>query len=64
MSNNGEPCCGIPGSIAGMTNNAQRFRDLHTGPILRLPNCWDAASAAVIAAAGAPAVATTSAGVA
>ncbi|MEU6861420.1 isocitrate lyase/phosphoenolpyruvate mutase family protein [Glycomyces sp. NPDC046736] len=43
---------------------AERFRALHTGPILRLANCWDAASAAVIASAGAPAVATTSAGVA
>lgn len=48
-----------------MTNQtAARFRSLHTTPALRLPNCWDAASAAVIAAAGAPAVATTSAGVA
>src|SRR5688500_15627401 len=48
-----------------MTNDkAARFRSLHTTPALRLPNCWDAASAAVIAAAGAPAIATTSAGVA
>lgn len=48
-----------------MTNDkATRFRSLHTTPALRLPNCWDAASAAVIAAAGAPAIATTSAGVA
>lgn len=48
-----------------MTNDkAARFRSLHTTPPLRLPNCWDAASAAVIAAAGAPAIATTSAGVA
>lgn len=48
-----------------MTNQtAARFRSLHATPALRLPNCWDAASAAVIAAAGAPAVATTSAGVA
>lgn len=48
-----------------MTNDkAARFRSLHTAPALRLPNCWDAASAAIIAAAGAPAVATTSAGVA
>lgn len=48
-----------------MTNpTAARFRSLHTTPALRLPNCWDAASAAVIDAAGAPAVATTSAGVA
>ncbi|RRS00513.1 isocitrate lyase/PEP mutase family protein [Glycomyces terrestris] len=48
-----------------MTNElAQRFRSLHTTPPLLLPNCWDAGSAAVIAAAGAPAIATTSAGVA
>ncbi|GAA2139121.1 isocitrate lyase/PEP mutase family protein [Glycomyces algeriensis] len=48
-----------------MTNQtAARFRALHTTPALRLPNCWDAASAAVIAAAGAPAIATTSAGIA
>jgi len=48
-----------------MTNEkAARFRALHTTPALRLANCWDAASAAVIAAAGAPAIATTSAGVA
>ncbi|HEX2142905.1 MAG TPA: isocitrate lyase/phosphoenolpyruvate mutase family protein [Glycomyces sp.] len=45
-------------------DKAARFRSLHTTPALRLPNCWDAASAAVIAAAGAPAVATSSAGVA
>ncbi|MQM25948.1 isocitrate lyase/PEP mutase family protein [Glycomyces albidus] len=48
-----------------MTNElAQRFRTLHTTPPLLLPNCWDAASAAVIADAGARAIATTSAGVA
>lgn len=48
-----------------MTNEkAQRFRALHTNPALRLPNCWDAASAAVIEMAGAQAVATSSAGVA
>ncbi|SDE33537.1 isocitrate lyase/PEP mutase family protein [Glycomyces harbinensis] len=48
-----------------MTNDkAARFRSLHTTPPLRLPNCWDAGSAAVIAAAGAEAIATTSAGIA
>ncbi|MCD0444077.1 isocitrate lyase/phosphoenolpyruvate mutase family protein [Glycomyces sp. A-F 0318] len=48
-----------------MTNDkAARFRSLHTTPPLLLPNCWDAASAAVVAAAGAPAIATTSAGIA
>jgi 2-methylisocitrate lyase-like PEP mutase family enzyme len=42
-----------------------RFRALQTpGTPLVLVNAWDAASARVIAAAGAPAVATTSAGVA
>lgn len=40
------------------------FRDLHTSGLLILPNAWDAASAALMAAAGAKAVATTSAGVA
>jgi 2-methylisocitrate lyase-like PEP mutase family enzyme len=44
---------------------AQRLRDLHRGSeLLVLPNAWDPASAAVIQHAGAPAIATTSAGVA
>lgn len=44
---------------------AERFADLHLGPeILVLPNAWDAASAAVMADAGAKAVATSSAAVA
>ncbi len=44
---------------------AQRLRELHRGTeLLVLPNAWDAASAAVVQHAGAPAVATTSAGVA
>ncbi|MGW0202558.1 isocitrate lyase/phosphoenolpyruvate mutase family protein, partial [Nonomuraea sp. NPDC003201] len=42
---------------------AARFRDLHEGTVLVLPNAWDAASAALIEAAGARAIATTSAGV-
>ncbi|WP_433431827.1 isocitrate lyase/PEP mutase family protein [Nonomuraea sp. CA-141351] len=42
---------------------AARFRELHRGAVLVLPNAWDAASAALIQAAGAPAIATTSAGV-
>ncbi len=44
---------------------AQRFRALHVGsqPLV-LPNAWDAASARLFEAAGFPAVATTSAGVA
>jgi len=40
-----------------------RFRQLHTRRPLILPNAWDAVSARVIEAAGAPAIATTSAGV-
>ncbi len=44
---------------------AERFRELHRGPkILILANVWDAASARVIEAAGFPAIATSSAGVA
>jgi 2-methylisocitrate lyase-like PEP mutase family enzyme len=44
---------------------ADLLRSLHLdGPPLLLANAWDVASAAVIAATGAPAVATTSAGVA
>jgi 2-methylisocitrate lyase-like PEP mutase family enzyme len=44
---------------------AQAFSALHTtGEILILPNAWDAASAAVMADAGAKAVATSSAAVA
>ena len=42
---------------------AARFRRLHDARPLVLPNAWDAASARVIELAGAPAVATTSAGV-
>ncbi len=44
---------------------AARFLALHQGPgILLLCNAWDAASARVVEAAGFPAIATTSAGVA
>lgn len=42
---------------------AEAFRDLHRDGIFVLPNAWDAGSAGVIAAAGAPAIASTSAGV-
>ncbi|MFD7320905.1 isocitrate lyase/phosphoenolpyruvate mutase family protein [Streptomyces sp. NPDC059875] len=46
-------------------NNAHSFRSLHTPSApLMLANAWDVASARVIEAAGAPAIATTSAGVA
>jgi 2-methylisocitrate lyase-like PEP mutase family enzyme len=39
---------------------AERLRELHGGEMLVLPNAWDAASAAVVADAGFPAVATAS----
>ena len=46
-------------------NAAQAFRAMHSGSeILLLPNVWDVASARVIEAAGFPAIATSSAGVA
>jgi 2-methylisocitrate lyase-like PEP mutase family enzyme len=46
-------------------DKAERLRALHHAPpILVLPNAWDAASARVFEAAGFPAIATTSAGVA
>jgi 2-methylisocitrate lyase-like PEP mutase family enzyme len=43
---------------------AETLRAMHKSGILVLPNAWDAGSAAVIAAAGAKAIATTSGGVA
>ena len=47
------------------TAKAEAFRKLHTGAeILVLPNAWDGASAAILADAGAKAVATSSAAVA
>jgi 2-methylisocitrate lyase-like PEP mutase family enzyme len=42
---------------------ARKFRQLHAKCPLVLPNAWDAASARIFEAAGAPAIATTSAGV-
>jgi 2-methylisocitrate lyase-like PEP mutase family enzyme len=42
---------------------AHRLRSLQTDGVLVLPNAWDAASAALIAAGAAQAIATTSAGV-
>ncbi|MFH8926938.1 isocitrate lyase/phosphoenolpyruvate mutase family protein [Streptomyces pristinaespiralis] len=46
-------------------DQARHFRSLHASSRpLALPNAWDVASARVIEAAGAPAIATTSAGVA
>src|SRR4051794_11784430 len=48
-----------------MNTTVTTFRDLHrnTTPLC-LPNAWDAASARLFASLGAPAIATTSAGVA
>jgi len=45
------------------SEKAARFRRLHDARPLVLPNAWDSASARVIELAGAPAIATTSAGV-
>jgi len=48
-----------------LESKALRFLGLHKGPhILVLPNAWDAASALVLEAAGAPALGTTSGGIA
>jgi 2-methylisocitrate lyase-like PEP mutase family enzyme len=47
-----------------VTDLARRLRELHEQPPLVLPNAWDAGSARAIEAAGARAIATTSAGVA
>jgi 2-methylisocitrate lyase-like PEP mutase family enzyme len=47
-----------------MNVKARVLRELHQKSVLVLPNAWDAASAALIARAGAAAVATTSGGVA
>jgi 2-methylisocitrate lyase-like PEP mutase family enzyme len=46
-------------------DRADRFRGLHAGDdVLRLANAWDVPTARLVAAAGATAIATTSAGVA
>jgi 2-methylisocitrate lyase-like PEP mutase family enzyme len=51
--------------VAGTTQaSAERLRALHADGVLILPNAWDAGSAAVIARAGAQAIATTSGGIA
>jgi 2-methylisocitrate lyase-like PEP mutase family enzyme len=48
-----------------VNERAKAFASLHRlGDPLLLPNAWDVASAVAIAAAGAKAIATTSAGVA
>ncbi|HET8673168.1 MAG TPA: isocitrate lyase/phosphoenolpyruvate mutase family protein, partial [Thermoleophilaceae bacterium] len=51
--------------MSDLTEKAAKLRDLHRpGEPLVLANAWDAASARAVEAAGFPAVATTSAGVA
>jgi 2-methylisocitrate lyase-like PEP mutase family enzyme len=52
--------------MAGETqkDTAEKLRALHAAGMLVLPNAWDAGSAAVIALAGAQAIATTSGGIA
>jgi 2-methylisocitrate lyase-like PEP mutase family enzyme len=52
-------------STDALREKAARFRQMHFGSdVVVLPNAWDHASAALMAAAGFPAIATTSAGVA
>ncbi|KOV79825.1 isocitrate lyase/phosphoenolpyruvate mutase family protein [Nocardia sp. NRRL S-836] len=51
-------------SSTGSNDRTQLFHALHRQPPLVLPNAWDVASALIVEAAGAKAVATTSAGVA
>src|SRR5437762_555207 len=51
--------------MANLREKAETLRKLHQGPrLLVLANAWDVASARVIEAAGASAIASTSAGVA
>jgi 2-methylisocitrate lyase-like PEP mutase family enzyme len=52
--------------VAGRTQKdaAEKLRALHVAGVLMLPNAWDAGSAAMIALAGAQAIATTSGGIA
>jgi 2-methylisocitrate lyase-like PEP mutase family enzyme len=51
--------------LSQQQTKANQFRALHRGPrALLLPNAWDVASARIVEAAGFPAVATSSAGVA
>lgn len=51
--------------MSNQNDKALLFRSLHKAShVLALPNAWDVASACVTEAAGAPAIATTSAGVA
>src|SRR5439155_3523565 len=52
-------------TMTTLEDKARRFAELHSAPgIIVLPNAWDVGSAVIMADAGFPAVATTSAGVA
>ncbi|HMO43946.1 MAG TPA: isocitrate lyase/phosphoenolpyruvate mutase family protein [Phenylobacterium sp.] len=54
----------MPRTMPRTMSDAAAFHALHARPdVLILPNAWDAASAALMAAAGARAVATSSAAV-
>ncbi len=53
----------MAGDQADLRARAERLRELHSGEMLVLPNAWDAASAAVVAEAGFPVVATASAAI-
>jgi 2-methylisocitrate lyase-like PEP mutase family enzyme len=46
--------------VPDLKARAERLRELHSGDLLVLPNVWDATSAAIVAEAGFPAVATAS----
>ena len=51
--------------MVSLKDKARRFADAHKAPgIIVLPNAWDIGSAVIMAEAGFPAIATTSAGVA
>lgn len=51
--------------IETLRKKTEQFRQMHFGPcVLVLPNAWDHLSAALLVAAGFPAIATTSAGIA
>jgi 2-methylisocitrate lyase-like PEP mutase family enzyme len=53
----------VPARLDVRGTQAQRLRDLHEARPLLVVNAWDAGSAAVMEAAGAPVIGTTSAGV-
>src|SRR5260370_6135840 len=52
-------------STTSQRQRADALRELHAGPrLLILPNAWDVVTARLMEAAGLPAIATTSAGIA